>query len=125
MPLSPTERWGYLFNVLFPPRLPYTFSMPRVSKDKLSVKIRAIADPHRRQILHMLADKGKNSLDKPTGLCASDIEARLKISQPTISHHMRILTEAGLVTSERFGQWMLYRRNEAELRSLGKELKAL
>ena len=99
--------------------------MPRVSKDKLSVKIRAIADPHRRQILHMLSERGKNSLDKPTGLCATDIESRLKISQPTISHHMRILTEAGLVSSQKIGQWMWYRRNEAELRALGKELRGL
>lgn len=99
--------------------------MPRVSKDKLSVRIRAIADPHRRQILHMLSERGKNSLDKATGLCASDIEARLKISQPTISHHMRILTEAGLVTSRKIGQWMWYRRNEAEIRALSKELRRL
>jgi ArsR family transcriptional regulator len=99
--------------------------MPRVSNDKLSVKIRAVADPNRRQILRMLAGKGKNSLDKPTGLCASDIEARLKISQPTISHHMRILNEAGLVITKKLGQWMWYRRNETELRALAKQLKAL
>lgn len=103
----------------------YTSIMPRVSKDKLSVRIRAIADPHRRQILHMLSERGKNSLDKATGLCASDIEGRLKISQPTISHHMRILTEAGLVTSQKIGQWMWYRRNEAEIRALSKELRGL
>ena len=99
--------------------------MPRISQDKLSVKIRAIADPHRRQILHMLSQRGKCSLDKPTGLCASDIEARLKISQPTISHHMRILAEAGLVEPKKIGQWMWYRRNEAELKSLAKELRGL
>jgi len=99
--------------------------MPRVSKDKLSVKIRAIADPHRRQILQMLAKRGKNSVDKSTGLCASDIESRLKITQPTISHHMRILSEAKLVTSQKIGQWMWYRRNETEIRSLAKALREL
>jgi len=99
--------------------------MPRVSNDKLSVKIRAIADPHRRQILHMLAQRNRNSLDKPTGLCASDIESRLKVSQPTISHHMRILNDAGLVTSQKIGQWMWYRRNEQELRALVKNLREL
>ncbi len=108
-----------------PPFCIYTQHMPRVSKDKLSVRIRAIADPHRRQILRMLTERGKNSLDKATGLCASDIEARLKISQPTISHHMRILNEAGLVISQKIGQWMWYRRNEPELRSLAKDLRAL
>lgn len=99
--------------------------MPRVSNDKLSVKIRAIADPHRRQILHLLSVRGKNSLDKSTGLCASDIESKLKISQPTISHHMRILSEADLVTAKKIGQWVWYRRNEQELRSLAKDLREL
>jgi ArsR family transcriptional regulator len=99
--------------------------MPRISQDKLSVRIRAIADPHRRQILHMLSQRGKCSLDRATGLCASDIEARLKISQPTISHHMRILAEAGLIEAQKVGQWMWYRRNEAELKSLAKELRGL
>ncbi len=99
--------------------------MPRVSNDSLSVKIRAVADPHRRQILKMLTERGKNSLDKPTGLCASDIEARLKISQPTISHHMRILNEADLIVSKKIGQWMWYRRNEPQLRALAKQMRAI
>jgi ArsR family transcriptional regulator len=99
--------------------------MPNISHDRLSVRLRAIADPHRREILGMLSERGQCSIHKPVGMCASDVEARLRIAQPTISHHLRILVGAGLVVKERIGQWIWFRRNENELRTLGKELKKL
>jgi len=49
-------------------------------------------------------------------MCACDIEAKVDLSQPTVSHHMKILTKARLVESEKIGQWMWYRRNEKNLR---------
>lgn len=99
--------------------------MPRVANDKLTLKLRAIADPHRREILQMLAERGQCSLDKPVGMCASDVEARLVVSQPTISHHLRILVKSGLVTKQKIGQWIWFRRNEAEVKSLARELRDL
>jgi ArsR family transcriptional regulator, arsenate/arsenite/antimonite-responsive transcriptional repressor len=99
--------------------------MPKISHDKLSVRLRAIADPHRREILRMLGERGQCSIDKPYGMCASDIEQRLKIAQPTISHHLRILVGAGLVIKERVGQWIWFHRNERELKALGREMKNL
>ena len=74
--------------------------------------LQAIGDPARRKILQVLKEKGCCSIEKSTGMCACDIEARLKLSQPTISHHMRILTKAGLVQATKVGPWMWYRRNE-------------
>lgn len=74
--------------------------------------LHAIGDPARRKILQVLKEKGCCSIEKSTGMCACDIEARLKLSQPTISHHMRILTKAGLVQATKVGPWMWYRRNE-------------
>jgi DNA-binding transcriptional ArsR family regulator len=53
--------------------------------------LHAIADPTRRHILRALKEKGGCSLNKETGLCAGDIEQRVKLAQPTVSHHMRIL----------------------------------
>jgi ArsR family transcriptional regulator, arsenate/arsenite/antimonite-responsive transcriptional repressor len=50
------------------------------------------------------------------GMCACDIEAKVELSQPTVSHHMKILTKAGLIEAEKIGQWMWYRRNEKNLR---------
>jgi ArsR family transcriptional regulator len=99
--------------------------MPRISHDKLSVKLRAIADPQRREILQMLGERGQCSIGKAVGMCASDVEERMKISQPTVSHHLRILTKAGLVIREKIGQWIWFRRNENELKTLGRELRGL
>lgn len=41
-------------------------------------------------------------------LCACELEASFDLSQPTISHHLRLLREAGLVTTERRGTWIYY-----------------
>ncbi len=83
----------------------------------------AIADPARRKILRALKEKGACSIDRETGLCASDIEERISLSQPTISHHMAILRKAGLVEATKLGQWVWYRRNETLLRKFAKALK--
>jgi DNA-binding transcriptional ArsR family regulator len=85
-------------------------------------RVQAIADPTRRLILQALKEGG-GSLDKPVGLCASDIEMRVHLSQPTISHHMSVLRKAGLVEAEKLGQWTWYRRNEAALREFARSLR--
>lgn len=85
--------------------------------------LRAVADPKRRQILQMLKEKGCCSIAKPLGLCACDIEQRLPLSQPTISHHMSVLTRAGLVEREKHGQWVWYRRNDKALKQFREALE--
>ena len=85
--------------------------------------LHAIADPTRRRILRALKEKGGCSLDKETGLCAADIEQRVKLAQPTISHHMRILERACLVESKREGHWRWYRRNEKLIAEMTRVLK--
>jgi len=88
----------------------------------LNRALHAIADPARRRILQALKERGACSIDKDVGLCASDIEVRVHLSQPTISHHMSILKKAGLVEAKKLGQWMWYRRNETALRAFAREL---
>jgi ArsR family transcriptional regulator len=89
--------------------------------------LHAIADPTRRRILQALKLRGPASASALTmgknGLCAGDIEERVHLSQPTISHHMAILTKAGLVDAVKQGQWRWYRRNEKALRRLVKSLR--
>jgi DNA-binding transcriptional ArsR family regulator len=85
--------------------------------------LHAIVDPVRRRILQALKERGGCSLDKDIGLCASDIEQRIQLSQSTISHHMAILKKAGLVEAQKLGQWMWYRRNEAALREFLRALR--
>jgi ArsR family transcriptional regulator len=85
--------------------------------------LHAIADPARRRILRALKEKGGCSIGKDTGLCASDIEERVKLAQPTVSHHMRILEKAKLVEAKREGHWRWYRRNDRLIAEMTKGLK--
>jgi DNA-binding transcriptional ArsR family regulator len=85
--------------------------------------VHAIADPTRRRILRVLKEKEGCSLDKETGLCAFDIERRVKLAQPTVSHHMRILEKASLVEAKREGHWRWYRRNEKLIADMTRQLK--
>jgi len=98
-------------------------SAMREKEQRLSRMLQAVADPSRRRILQALKERGGCSLDKDIGLCASDVERRLQLSQPTISHHMSILTKAGLVEAQKIGQWRWYRRNEGALREFAGMLK--
>ena len=81
------------------------------------------SNPAARALAFALKERGACSIGKDVGLCASDIEPRVHLSQPTISHHMSILTKAGLVEAKKLGQWMWYRRNETALREFARELR--
>ncbi len=90
--------------------------------------LHAIADPTRRRILRALKDgsgttKHEGKSTAGASLCAGDIEERIHLSQPTISHHMAILTKAGLVEATKQGQWRWYRRDEKAIRSVVKALR--
>jgi len=93
------------------------------AEQTLNRRLQAIADPTRRRILKALKERGGCSLGKEVGLCGSDIEERIHLSQPTISHHMSILAEAGLVEAKKLGQWMWYQRNETALRDFVRRLR--
>jgi len=94
-----------------------------VAEDALDRMFHAIADPTRRRILRALKERGGCSVGKDVGLCAHDIELRIQLSQPTISHHMAILTKSGLVEAKKLGQWKWYRRNESVLREFSRKLR--
>jgi ArsR family transcriptional regulator len=89
----------------------------------LTRALHAIADPTRRRILEALKERGGCSIEREVGLCAYDIELRVKLSQPTISHHMSILKRAGLVEAHKVGQWRWYRRNENALKEFTRLLR--
>jgi len=98
------------------------------SEASLDRTLHAIADPTRRRILLTLkaGGEGKTPAPKhihPSCLCGGDIEERIHLSQPTISHHMAILTKAGLVEATKHGQWRWYRRNEKAIRQVVKTLR--
>jgi DNA-binding transcriptional ArsR family regulator len=85
--------------------------------------LQAITDPARRRILQALKENRANTNGKESGLNAGEIEARLQLAQPTISHHMKILEKAGLVEVTKQGHWRWYRRNQKAITELIRELK--
>lgn len=64
--------------------------------------MKALADPHRLTILASLA----RAQDE---ICVCDFTAGLPLNQPTVSHHLKILRDAGLAIAERRGTWVYYR----------------
>lgn len=97
----------------------------KAANDKMSVALRAVADPNRREILRLLGKKGQCSIGRSTGLCAADIVAKIRLAQPTVSHHMRVLLQAGLVQVQKVGTWMWYHRNDVAIKKLRRELGQL
>jgi DNA-binding transcriptional ArsR family regulator len=71
----------------------------------------ALADPIRLSIVRQLA-----ACD---GICACDFTESCDVSQPTVSHHLKVLREAGVVTSERKGSWIFYRLAPEAIGRLG------
>jgi ArsR family transcriptional regulator len=67
----------------------------------------ALADPVRLRLLSLVASRAE--------ICSCDLEAPLKKSQPTVSHHTRVLAEAGLLVGEKRGRWMWWRVDPARL----------
>ncbi len=62
----------------------------------------ALADPVRLRLFDLVRRAGD------TGVCSCDLVEPLERSQPTISHHLKVLREAGLVESRREGTWLWY-----------------
>jgi ArsR family transcriptional regulator len=70
-------------------------------RDQLAARFKALADPTRVAII--------NSLSATDEVCVCNLTETFELSQPTISHHLKVLREAGLVESARRGTWAYYR----------------
>ncbi len=78
----------------------------RLAKDDaeaLATAFKAIADPGRLRLLSYIARQ------PGAEACVCNLVRPLGLAQPTVSHHLRVLTEAGLLARERRGTWMFYR----------------
>lgn len=84
----------------------------------LSRQFAALADPVRLRLLSLLATADGGAV------CACDLVAPVGRSQPTVSHHLKVLTESGLVTSERRGRNVWYAAAPAALEGLRGALAA-
>ena len=87
----------------------------------IQLTISALNNPVRRQILEWLKDRSTFPPALPEhaeldGVCVAYIQEKAKLSQSTISSYMSALKQAGLVQSDRHGQWTFYRRDEDNIR---------
>jgi len=67
----------------------------------LAAMFKALGDPVRLRLLSLIASRDE--------ICVCDLTPAFELSQPTISHHLKLLRQAGLVDSERRGTWVYYR----------------
>ena len=88
-----------------PPRAPARERWPFIEQDAKLLK--ALADETRLGIVLQLREQGE--------VCQCDFAACCTLQQPTVSHHLKVLREAGLVRSERRGLWIYYRIEPAAL----------
>ena len=87
-----------------------------------AVVMKALANERRLEILDWLRDPAahfppqKDGDLVKDGVCSLFIAEKLKVSAPTASEHLRVLSQAGLIRGKRIKQWMFYKRDEAAIR---------
>lgn len=89
---------------------PLTESIDAEAAEQLAKSLKALADPARIRLLSLIAAAGE--------ACSCDLTEPLGLSQPTVSHHMKILREAGFVEREQRGKWAYYRVSTNRLTDL-------
>jgi ArsR family transcriptional regulator, arsenate/arsenite/antimonite-responsive transcriptional repressor len=84
----------------------------------LAQVFKALGDPVRLRLVSLIgAHQGGE-------VCVCDLTTAFDLTQPTISHHLKVLREAGIITSERRGTWVYYRLEPAALDRMGALLTA-
>src|SRR4030088_114333 len=93
---------------------------------KNNVALRALANERRLQILEWLKDPRRHFPPQvdgdlvKDGVCGLLIAKKLRVSQPTVSEHLRILSQAKLLDGKRINKWTFYKRNEKQIGELKK-----
>jgi ArsR family transcriptional regulator len=91
--------------------------LSRDAAEQLARLLRAVADPARLQVLSLIrAAEGGEA-------CVCDLTEPLGLTQPTVSHHLKVLTEAGLLVKRRHGLWSFYSIDQARLEDLAALLR--
>jgi ArsR family transcriptional regulator len=80
----------------------------------LANQLKALADPARLQLLSIVLASGE--------ACICDLTGPIGLSQPTVSHHMKVLVDAGLLDREKRGKWVHFSVNDQALRDLSDQL---
>ncbi|MFC6152080.1 ArsR/SmtB family transcription factor [Nocardioides yefusunii] len=94
-------------------------ALDAAAAETLARVFKALGDPTRVRLLSLIAAQPQREA------CICDLVDPVGLSQPTVSHHMKQLVEAGLVTREQRGRWAYYRVVEDALNALGASLVRL
>jgi DNA-binding transcriptional ArsR family regulator len=101
-----------------------------VADDDVEMALRALASDRRLLILEWLKHpkahfRAQLDGDLVTdGVCGVLIAEKLEVSQPTVSEHLKILSQAGLLSSKRIKQWTFYKRDESRIAKLKRAIMA-
>jgi ArsR family transcriptional regulator len=71
--------------------------------ERLAVVLKALAEPARLRLVSIISGAA------PDAVCVCNLTEPVGLSQPTVSHHLKVLTQAGIVTREQRGKWAYYR----------------
>jgi ArsR family transcriptional regulator len=94
---------------------PFVEVLDAQEAEDLAQAFAALADPVRLRILSMVSEAGES--------CGCELTAPLGKSQPTISHHTKVLAEAGLLRGEKRGKWVWWSVDRKRVRALRDALK--
>lgn len=97
---------------------PHRDPLPDSVLEPAARALQALAHPVRLRIVETIARHGGD-------LCVCEVQSAFELSQPTISHHLRVLREAGLVSSHQRGTWVHYRVEPDSVERLLQALSAL
>ena len=86
--------------------------LSHAAADRIAPLLKALADPVRLRLMSLIASHEGGQA------CVCDLNSAFDLSQPTISHHLKVLHEAGLLEREKRGVWVYYRARTQALASL-------
>lgn len=98
-------------------RLRRQAELSKARSEELALALKALADPARMRIVDML--KSQPGLEA----CVCDMTEPLGLSQPTVSHHLKVLAGAGILHRERRGSWAWYRLDVERLDELAEAIR--
>jgi ArsR family transcriptional regulator len=86
--------------------------LSQAQADEVAPLLKALADPVRLRLMSLIASHGGGEA------CVCDLNNAFELSQPTISHHLKVLHDAGLLDRDKRGVWVYYRVRAAALASI-------
>ena len=86
--------------------------LERTQAEQLSAILKALADPTRLQLLASIINSENQEA------CGCDLGPLVDVSQPTISHHLKVLNEVGIITRVKRGTWVWYSVNHTQMKEL-------